>query len=92
MIRVEHKRSTLADALEQRVENLERLDEAHDEALRTIEAQNSEYNLDLSHESTVVKKSTNRISVGSKRESYAKLLTMDGEEVANVYRRKANDG
>lgn len=81
----------MSDALERRQEALSRLDEAHDEALATIEAQNAEVNLDLSHENTAVSKSEDRIAVGSKIKSYAKLLTMDGEEVANVYRRKASE-
>ena len=89
MIRVEHKRSGFGESLERLGANLDALDEAHDEALSLIEAQNSSHSLDLSHESTVVKKSKDRISIGSKQKGYAKLLTMDGEEVANVYRRKA---
>lgn len=89
MIRVEHKRSRLAESLEGLGQNLERLDEAHDEALGVIEAQNAELNLDLDHADTVVTKESHRIAVGSRHASYAKLLTMDGSEVADVYIRKA---
>lgn len=91
MIKVSHKRSKFGEALEKRAQNLEELEEAHDEALKVIEAQNAERKLDLGHRHTIVRKTADRISVGSESKTYAPLLTMDGEEVADVYRRKANE-
>ena len=90
MIRVKHERSGLAEALEERAKNLEELEEVHDDALKVIEAQNADIHFDLDHRHTVVTKTADRIAVGTVSKTYAPLLKMDGDEVANVYRRKAN--
>ena len=89
MVEITHKRSGFGDALERRARDLGELPDAHDDALREIERQNAQHNFDLEHRHTVVSKTRKRITVGSVSETYAPLLRMDGEQVANVYRRKA---
>jgi hypothetical protein len=86
--RIEHKRSALREALTKRIDAIERgLNEANDEALRVVEAQNADINFDLDHRMTRVKADDNGIRVGTVSPSYAYLMTMDGEEVAEVYRK-----
>lgn len=89
MIGIKHERSGFSDSLERLAGNLEDIAGAHDEALDVIEAQNADINFDLDHRHTVVTKSKDRIAVGTTSKTYAPLLTMDGEEVADVYRRRA---
>lgn len=92
MNRIEHKRSRLADALERRTENLETLNRADAEALAEIEQQNSDINFDLGHRHSVVSTQSPGVTVGSESKTYAALMEMDGDAVADVYREHLNDG
>ena len=90
--RVTHKRSKLADALEQRTKNLDAIGRADADALAEIEDQNAGIKFDLGHRHSVVSTQSPGVTVGSKSETYAELMEMDGDKVADVYREALNDG
>lgn len=92
MNKVTHTRSKLADALERRTENLDNVHRADADALAEIERQNGDIKYDLGHRHSVVSTQHPGVTAGSKSESYAKLMHMDGEQVAEVYREALNDG
>ena len=90
MIEVNHERSELSESLEKRVEGLKSLADVDAEALKVIEQQNAAIRLDLAHRHTHVRELGPGVVVGTESTTYAPLMTMDGAEVANVYRRRAN--
>jgi len=77
MLKIRHKRSGITEVLAETGANMQTLGQVSSDVADEVVRQNSDVNLDPEHADTVITTSSERITVGSRSESYAQLLRID---------------